>query len=163
MIFRKPSGWIATLIAIGKSSHARHDTEHVVVCRVDTDSRACRCANSVVGDSEEECCVINTRQVACAAGLVLLGLESKGVDVDTNGRDVGVVLVRLHLVEIASLANLETVVTVELEKSRNRGVVAGEALNACDRVARLEDGAVPPVGVVEGLLALPGRDDIVVA
>jgi len=94
---------------------------------------------------------------------VLLGLESEGVDVDTNGRDVGVVLVGLHLVEIATLAHLETVVAVELEERRDRGVVAGEALHARDGVARLEDGAVPPVGVVEGLRALPGANHVVVA
>jgi len=94
---------------------------------------------------------------------VLLGLESEGVDVDANRRHVGVVLVGLDLVEIASLADLEAVVAVELEERRDRGVVAGEALDTRDGVARLEDGAVPPVRVVEGLLALPGRDDVVVA
>ena len=94
---------------------------------------------------------------------MLLRLESEGVYVDANRGHVRVVLVGLHLVEIASLAHLETVVTVELEERRNRGVVAGKALHARDGVARLEDGAIPPVGVVEGLLALPGGNDVVVA
>ena len=94
---------------------------------------------------------------------MLLGLEGERVDVDARGGDVRVVLERLDLVEIASLANLEAVVAVELQQSRDRGVVAREALDTRDGVARLEDGAVPPVGVVEGLLALPGRDDVVVA
>ena len=73
----EPSGWIATLIAIGKSAHARHDTKHVVVRRVDTDRRARGRANSVVGDREEEGRVINAGQVAGAAGLVLLRLEGE--------------------------------------------------------------------------------------
>jgi len=70
---------------------------------------------------------------------VLLGLESEGVDVDANGGDVGVVLERLHLVEIASLAYREAIVAVELEEGRNDRVVTGHALNTRDGVARLED------------------------
>jgi hypothetical protein len=49
---------------------------------------------------------------------VLLGLESERVDVDTDGRDVGVVLVRLDLVEVAALAHLEAVVAVELDAAQ---------------------------------------------
>ena len=94
---------------------------------------------------------------------MLLGLESERVDVDAHRRDVRVVLEGLDLVEIATLANLEAVVAVELEESRDRGVVARKTLDTRDGVARLEDGAVPPVGVVEGLLASPGVDDVVVA
>ena len=73
------------------------------------------------------------------------------------------VLVRLDLVEVASLANLEPVVAVELEQGSDGGVVAGKALHAGHGVARLQAGAVPPIGVVEGLLALPGVDDTVIA
>jgi hypothetical protein len=63
---------------------------------------------------------------------VLLGLKSEGVDVDANCRDVGVVLERLDLVEVASLANLETIVAVELEEGRDDGVLASHALDASD-------------------------------
>jgi len=70
---------------------------------------------------------------------VLLGLESEGVHVDASRRHVGVVLEGLDLVEIAALTSLEAVVAVELEESRDRGVVASEALNAGDGVTRLED------------------------
>ena len=94
---------------------------------------------------------------------MLLGLESEGVHVDTNSRHVGVVLVRLDLVEVASLAALEPVVAVELEERVDNRIVAGEALNAGDGVARLKNGPVPPVGVVERLLALPLVDDVVIA
>jgi hypothetical protein len=90
---------------------------------------------------------------------VLLRLEGEGVDVHTDSRDVGVVLVRLHFVEVATLANLEAIVTVELEESGDNRVATSHALNAGDGVARLEDRAVPPVGKVEGLLTLPGVDD----
>jgi hypothetical protein len=90
---------------------------------------------------------------------VLLRLESEGVDVDTDSGDVGVVLVRLDFVEVATLANLEAIVTVELEESSDARVATSHTLNAGDGVARLEDGAVPPVREVEGLLTLPGVDD----
>ena len=155
--------WQNLLIGVGKATHAAHDTQNVVVRRIDADRRRRRRANRVVGDREQERGVINARQVAGARGLVLLGLESEGVDVDANRGHVGVVLVGLDLVEIAALANLEAVVAVELEQRRDRGVVARKALDAGDGVARLQDRAVPPVGVVEGLLALPGVDDVVVA
>ena len=94
---------------------------------------------------------------------MLLGLEGERVHVDTSGRDVGVVLEGLDLVEIATLANLEAVVAVELEKGGDTRVLASHALDTCDGVARLEDGAVPPVGEVEGLLPLPEVDNRVVA
>jgi len=70
---------------------------------------------------------------------VLLRLEGEGVDVDANRRDVGVVLVRLDLVEVASLTYLEAVVTVELDERRYARVGTRHALNARDGVARLKD------------------------
>jgi len=94
---------------------------------------------------------------------VLLRLESKRVHVDSDGRNVGVVLVRLNQVEVVAVANLEAVVAVELEKRGDDWVLAGHALDASDRVARLEHGAVPPVRVVERLLSLPRVDDRIIA
>ena len=49
------------------------------------------------------------------------------------------VLVRLDLVEIASLAYLEAIVTVELEERSDDRVLASHALDAREGVARLED------------------------
>jgi len=94
---------------------------------------------------------------------VLLGLEGKRVDVDADRGDVGVVLVRLDQVEVGTLAARESVVAVELEETIDRGVVARHALNTRNGVARLQDGAVPVVRVVEGLLALVGANNRVVA
>jgi len=74
-----------------------------------------------------------------------------------------VVLEGLHLVEVASLTHLEPVVAVQLQQGSHGGVVAGQALHAGHGVTRLQDGAVPPIGVVERLLALPGVDHVVVA
>jgi len=94
---------------------------------------------------------------------MLLRLQSERVHVDTNSGDVGVVLVGLNQVEVVAIANLEAIMAVELEKSRDGGVLASHAFNTGDGVARLQDGAVPPVRVVEGLLTLPRVDDRVIA
>ena len=94
---------------------------------------------------------------------MLLRLESEGVDVDTNSGDVGVVLVRLYPVEVVAVAHREAVVAVELDEGSYYRVVTSHTLNTGYAVTRLEDGAVPPVRVVERLLALPGVDDRVIA
>ena len=94
---------------------------------------------------------------------MLLRLEREGVHADADGGDVGVVLVRLDQVEVLALALGEPIVAVELDLGDHRRVVARHALHARDGVARLEHRPIPPVGVVEGLLALPGVDDSRVA
>jgi hypothetical protein len=108
----------------------------------------------LVGNVELESGVINTGQVASAAWLVLLWVKSKGVHVNTNSRDVGVVLVRLHFIEIAALTHLESVMAVELEESRCNRVLASHTLNTSHGVTRVLDSAVPEVRVVERLLTL---------
>ena len=72
-------------------------------------------------------------------------------------------LVGLHLVEIATLTHGEPVVAVELQEGSHHGVHASHALHASHGVARLQAGAVPPIGVVEGLLTLPGINHSVIA
>ncbi len=86
---------------------------------------------------------------------MVLRVEGKRVDVDTNRGDVGVVLEGLDQVEILALTLREPIVAVELDLGNNRRVLAGEALNCRDGVTRLERGAVKVVRVVEGLLSLP--------
>ena len=83
------------LVAVRKTTHAAHDAEHVVVDGVHADLRAKNRADRVVGERQDERRIVNAREVARAAGLVLLGLERERVDVDTNRGDVRVVLVRL--------------------------------------------------------------------
>ena len=147
------------LVGIGKSTHTGHNAEHVVVDGVDADLRRVVRVDRVVRECDEQRRVINTREVAAARRLVLLGLERERVHVDAHGGDVCVVLVRLDQVEVASLALRETVVAVELDLGDNDRVVARHALHTRDRVAGLEHRPVPPVGVVERLLALPGVDN----
>jgi len=94
---------------------------------------------------------------------VSLGLESKGVQVDADSGDVGVVLVRLDFVEIAAFADLEAIVAIELDERSDDGILARHALDTGDGVTRFEDASVPPVREVERLLALPGVDNGVIA
>ncbi len=154
---------VLRLVGVGKATHTRHDTENVVVGGIDTDSGGGVGADSVGRDSEEEGGVIDTRQVASTGRLVLLRVQGERIDVDTSGRDVGVVLVRLDLVEVAALTLLETIVAVELDLGDDGRVLAGHTLNTGDGVTGLENRAIPPVGVVERLLTLPGVDDSIVA
>ena len=107
--------------------------------------------------------VVNAREVARARWLVVLGSYRERVRVDTRGRYVREVLVRLNPVEVVAAALLEAVMAVELDESRHNGVVAGKALDESVRVARLEDGAVPRIGVVERLLAMVVVYSVVVA
>jgi len=144
------------LVTVSESSHTTHDTEHIVVHRIHAYLRRQRRTDGVVGQREDERRIVDTGEVARTAGLVLLGLEREGVHVDTHGGDVGVVLVRLHQVEVATLALIEPVVAVELDLGRHDRVAAGHALDAGHGVARLQDRAVEPVGVVEGLETLVG-------
>ena len=154
---------VRCLVAVGKTTHTGHHTQDVVVGGIDTHAAGRGRADRVVGHRQQQSGVINAGQVARAAGLVLLRGQREAVDVDTRGRHVGVVLVGLHLVEIAALTNREPVVAVELDQSRHHGVLARHALNTGHGVARLQGTAVPPVRVVERLLALPGVDHLVIA
>jgi hypothetical protein len=151
------------LIGVGQTAHTRHHAQHVVVGGIHADLGAGGRADRIVGHRQQQSGVINTGQVAGAAGLVLLRGQREAVHVDTRGRHVGVVLVGLHLVEIAALAHREAVVAVQLDQRRHHGIAARHALHAGHGVTRLQGAAVPPVRVVERLLALPGVHHVVVA
>ena len=144
----------ASLVAVREATHARHDAEHVVVRRIDADLRRLVEANRVVRERELERRVVNARHVARATGLVVLGVERERVDIDADRGDVRVVLERLDQVEVLALTLREPVVAVKLDLADNRGVLAGEALDRRDRIARLRRRTVKPVRVVERLLAL---------
>jgi len=94
---------------------------------------------------------------------VVLGGDGEGVAVDTGGGYVGEVLEGLYQVEVITGALLESVVAVELDEGRNNGVNTGGTLNKGVGVARVKDGGVPEIGVVERLLAVVLVDNGVVA
>jgi len=65
------------LVGISKASHARHNSEHVVVGGIDTDLGSLGSLNSGVGEDKLEGSVIYSGEVASSAGLVLLRSQSK--------------------------------------------------------------------------------------
>ena len=65
-------------------------------------------------------------------------LESKAVHVNTNSRDVGVVLVRLYPVEVVTITDRETIVAVELEEGSDSRVLTSHTFNTSYRVTRFE-------------------------
>jgi hypothetical protein len=66
------------------------------------------------GEVEVKGTVVDTGHIAGSTWLVLLWLESEGVNIHTGSWYVGVVLVWLYKVEIASVALGEAIVPVEL-------------------------------------------------
>ena len=118
------------LVRVGQAAHAAHHTQHVVVHGVDTHlgrqstARRHRGAihhvrnGSLQGARRQRQVqhgIVDAREVARAAGLVLLGLQGKGVHVDTHARASRVVLVGLHEVEVGAEAGVEPVVAVQLD------------------------------------------------
>jgi hypothetical protein len=71
-----------------------------------------------------ECGVINSGEVARAAGLVLLGSQGERVHVDTLIRASGVRLVRLDPREIRTFTLREAILAVKLELSSDDGVLS---------------------------------------
>jgi len=112
------------LIAVREPSHAAHDTENVVVGSIDANLGSLDTLNGSVGENKLESSVVNAREVATAAGLVLFRAKGKRVNVDTGVGSGGVVLVGLDGVEVGTLALREAVLAVKLELSGDDGVVA---------------------------------------
>jgi len=78
---------------------------------------------SAGGKSQLESDSFDTRHVDTSAWLVLFGLQSKRVHVDTRGRASGVVEVGLQHVEVSSLSSSNTVMSIELNLCVNQWVV----------------------------------------
>lgn len=85
--------------------------------------------------------------------MVLRG-DGERVNVDTRARDVCEVLEWLNKVEVITRALLEAIVAVELKDGRYYWVSASGTLNERVRVARIKNGCVPEIGVVEWLLTV---------
>ena len=110
-----PVRGLRCLVGVGKAAHARHHTQNVVVDGVDADLRRVLALHRVDGQRQVERRLVDTGEVARAAGLVLLRLQREGIHVDTRAGRARVVLPRLDLVEVAALTLGEAVLTVELD------------------------------------------------
>ena len=112
------------LVRVGKAAHARHDTEDVVVGRVDTDLGGLGARDGRVREDKLEGGVVNAREVARARRLVLLRAKGERVDVDARVRGAGVRLERLDEVEVGALTLREAVLAVKLELGSDNRVLA---------------------------------------
>ena len=111
------------LVGVSKTSHATHDTENVVVGSIDANLGSLDTLNGSVGENKLKSSVVNAREVATAAGLVLLGAQGEGVHVDAGVGGGGVVLVGLHGVEVGAFTLREAVLAVKLELGGDDGVL----------------------------------------
>ena len=102
------------LVRVRKTTHTTHDTEDVVVGRVDTNFRG-RCTfNAGVRKNKLKCGVVNAREVACARWLMFFGAESKRVNINTSVGSTCVVLEWLDKVEVCTFTLREAVLAIEL-------------------------------------------------
>ena len=143
------------LVRVREPSHAAHDTENVVVGSIDTNLGSLDTLNGSVGENKLQGSVINTREVARAGRLVLLGPQCEGIQVDSGVGGASVVLPRLNEVEVGAFAIREAVLTVELQLGSDDGVLApamhvqrGLSENKC---ARIRDSRVVIVSTLQGV------------
>jgi len=111
------------LIGVSKTTHAAHDTQNVVVGGKHANLGSAGTLNSGVRQNELKGGIVNTREVAAAAWLMLFGAQGKRVQVDAGVGVAGVVLPRLDEVEVGSLALGEAVLAVELQLGSDNGVL----------------------------------------
>jgi len=102
------------LITVSYPGHTTHNEENVVTGSVDTN--LCRSSSTNSGGRKDKLKggVVDSGEVATATGLVLLGAEGKGVDVDTGIGGTCVVLERLDNIEVTALTLGEAVLAVKL-------------------------------------------------
>ena len=106
------------------SVYAGHNAEHVVIYRVNANLGSGSARNGARREHKLEHGIVNAREVATAAGLVLFRSQCEGIHVDTSIRVAGVVLERLDNIEVGAFAFREAVLAVELELGSDHGVLA---------------------------------------
>lgn len=112
------------LVRVRHTTHTTHDTEYVVVNRVDTDLGGSGALDGSTRKNELESRVINAREIARSRWLMLLWAESERVAVDTSVGSTGVVLPWLNKVEVGALTLREAVLAVELQLGGDDRVLA---------------------------------------
>ena len=110
-------------ITVRYARHTAHHPQHVVVYGVHTDLGGVDTGNRGARQDKLESSIVNTREVARAGRLVLLGAQGEGVHVDASVGAAGVMLEGLDLVEVGSLALREAVLAVKLELGSDHGVL----------------------------------------
>ena len=137
------------LIGVSQATHAAHDTKNVVVGGKDANLGGAGSLNGGIGQHELKSSVVNTREVARAGRLVLLGAKSEGIQVDTGIGGAGVVLPRLNEVKVSSLALREAILAVELQFGSDNGVLT-PAVHVKSGLSKNEGAGVRESGLLAG-------------
>jgi len=111
------------LIGVSKTAHSAHNTQNVVVGGKNANLGGAGTLNSGIGQNQLKGGIVNTREVAAAAWLMLFGAQGKRVQIDTGIGVAGVVLPRLDEVEVGAFALREAVLAVELQLGSDNGVL----------------------------------------
>ncbi len=112
------------LIGVSKTTHSAHNTQNVVVGGKNANLGSAGTLNGGIGQNQLKGGIVNTREVAAAAWLMLFGPKGKRVQVDTGIGVAAVVLPRLNEVEVGAFALREAVLAVELQLGSDNGVLA---------------------------------------
>ena len=136
-------------IAVRYASHAAHHAEDVVVHGVHTDLSSGSSRNRAGRKDKLEDSIVNAGEVARTRGLVLLGAEGEGVDVDTRVGAAGVVLEGLDNIEVVALTLREAVLAVELELGSDNGVLT-PAVHIKGSLGENEGAGIGHVGLGDG-------------
>lgn len=107
------------LVRIAYPTHARHNLQDVVVDGIGVELQRRR-----GGSGQLEGRVVDARHVDGTRRLVGLRVQGKRVNVDTRGRDAGVVVVRLDEAKVLGGLDREAVVAVKEELGVDNDVVA---------------------------------------
>lgn len=148
-------------------THSAHNSENIVIYSIHADlartaprglggARRRQGADGLLGQLQVESGIVDTREVASAARLVVHGTQGEAVDTDALARNVLEVLVRLQAVEELAVPLCHAVVAVELQTGpvgraitrakvgRHKGADAAPGGNSTG------DGVLEDLGVVCG-------------
>ena len=112
------------LVGVRDTSHTAHHAEDVVVNGVDADLGSVGSGNRARRKDKLEDSIVNAREVARPAWLMLFGAKGERVHVDARIGGARVVLEGLDNVKVRALALGEAVLAVELELGSDDGVHA---------------------------------------
>jgi hypothetical protein len=129
----------ANLIGVGETTHTAHATKHIVVNSVHLD------VTPGFGEVEVKGGVIDTREIASASGLMLLGAKSEREHVNSNRWHILVTGIGDNVVDPATGALLHAVMSVKLKLS------SLDRVNAGGNHESVDDGRVNGIRIVEPL------------
>ena len=140
------------LVGVRDASHATHHAEDVVVDSIDADLGRVGSRNRARRKDKLEDSIVNAREVARPAWLMLFGAEGKGVHVDARIGGARVVLEGLDNVEVRAFTLREAVLAVKLEFGSDDGVLA-PAVHIEGRLRKNEGTGIRNVRARDGGLA----------